>query len=208
MHKEAIIDWAIPIVLLFILTVLFRIFPWDLQLEAIFYSSENGWFAKDLSFWIALYNYASIPAFVLSLISTLILIAGFLNFRLKKFRKISLLILLTLAIAPGLFVNLVFKNNWGRTRPLDIVEFGGTMPYYGALQPSLDKGKSFPSGHASIAFFLFVPYFFLRKTNRKIALFFLQLGLCYGTLVGIGRMVQGGHFASDVIWSCGMVYLC
>lgn len=63
MHKEAIIDWAIPIVLLFILTVLFRIFPWDLQLEAIFYSSENGWFAKDLSFWIALYNYASIPAF-------------------------------------------------------------------------------------------------------------------------------------------------
>ena len=208
MQKEVIIDWAIPIVLLFILTVLFRIFPWDLQLEAIFYSTENGWFAKDQDLWIGLYNYASIPAFILFSISTLILIAGFLSLRLKKFRKVCLLILLTLAIGPGLFVNLVFKDNLGRTRPRDIVEFGGTQPYYGALQPSLDKGKSFPSGHASIAFFLFVPYFFLRKTNRKLALFFLRVGLCFGTLVGIGRMVQGGHFPSDVIWSCGMVYLC
>ena len=208
MQKEAIKDWAIPTVLLLILTILFRTLPWDLQLESIFYSSETGWFAKDHGFWIGLYKYAYIPAFVLFAISALVLVAGLLNFRFKKFRKITLLIVLTMAIGPGLFVNLVFKDNWGRTRPRDVVEFGGTMPYYGALQPSLDKGKSFPSEHASIAFFLFVPYFFLRKTNRKIALFFLQFGLCYGTLVGIGRMVQGGHFASDVIWSCGMVYLC
>ena len=208
MQKEAIKDWAIPTVLLLILTILFRTLPWDLQLESIFYSSETGWFAKDHGFWIGLYKYAYIPAFVLFAISALVLVAGLLIFRFKKFRKITLLIVLTMAIGPGLFVNLVFKDNWGRTRPRDVVEFGGTMPYYGALQPSLDKGKSFPSGHASIAFFLFVPYFFLRKTNRKTALIFLQLGLCYGTLVGIGRMLQGGHFASDVIWSCGMVYLC
>ncbi len=89
MQKEVIIDWAIPIVLLFILTVLFRIFPWDLQLEAIFYSTENGWFAKDQDLWIGLYNYASIPAFILFSISTLILIAGFLSLRLKKFRSMS-----------------------------------------------------------------------------------------------------------------------
>ena len=208
MQKEVIKDWAIPIVLLLILTILFRVFPWDLQLQAIFYSTETGWFAKELSFWTNLYKYGYIPAFVMSSISALALIAGFLNLRLKKLRKIALLILLTMAIGPGLFVNLIFKDNWGRTRPRDIVEFGGTMPYYGALEPSSDKGKSFPSGHASVAFFIFIPYFFLRKTNQKIALIFLLLGLSYGTLAGVGRMAQGGHFASDVIWSCGMVYLC
>jgi len=207
MLKGATKDWLIPITVLLTLTILFRIFPWDLQWQAAFYSTGNGWFAKEPGFWISLYTYGYIPALLMLTISAFVLITGFWVFRFKKFRKIALLLLLTMAIGPGLFVNLVFKDNWGRTRPRDVVEFGGTMPYYAVLEPSPGKGKSFPSGHASIAFFLFIPYLFLRKTHRKTALSFLALGLSYGTLVGIGRMVQGGHFASDVIWSGGMVYL-
>jgi len=207
MLKAVTKDWVMPIATLLILTILFRIFPWDLQLEDAFYSSESGWFASEPGFWISLYTYGYIPALLMFAISAFVLITGFWVFRFKKFRKIALLIVLTMAIGPGLFVNLVFKDNWGRTRPRDVVEFGGTMPYYGVLETSLGKGKSFPSGHASIAFFLFIPYLFLRKTHRKTSLSIFALGLCYGILVGIGRMVQGGHFASDVIWSAGMVYL-
>jgi membrane-associated PAP2 superfamily phosphatase len=33
------------------------------------------------------------------------------------------------------------------------------------------------------------------------------LGLAYGTVMGIGRMVQGGHFATDVLWAWGLTYL-
>jgi membrane-associated PAP2 superfamily phosphatase len=32
------------------------------------------------------------------------------------------------------------------------------------------------------------------------------LGLVYGSLVGCARVVQGAHFASDVLWALGIVY--
>ena len=37
--------------------------------------------------------------------------------------------------------------------------------------------------------------------------FWLAIGLSYGALLGLERMVLGGHFASDVVWSAGFVYL-
>lgn len=208
MQKAAIKDWATPIAVLLVLTVLFRIFPWDLQLQSAFYQIENGWWFLEEHFLIILLDkYGYIPALIMSLLSAFVLIAGFRRFRFEKFRKIALLFLLTLAIGPGLFVHGVFKEHWGRPRPHDIVEFGGTFAHKEVLQSSSGRGKSFPSGHASLGFILLVPYFFLRKANRKIALSFLALGLCYGTLRGLGRMAQGAHFASDVLWSGGLVYL-
>lgn len=70
------------------------------------------------------------------------------------------------------------------------------------------KGKSFPSGHASAAFYLIFPFFLLRNTRPLWARTFLFAGLGYGLLMGICRMCQGAHFASDVIWAGGFVYLC
>ena len=208
MQKDTIKDWAIPIVLMLILTVLFRIFPWDLQLQAIFYQFENKrWFMEDDFLITLLDKYGYIPALVMSLLSAFVLIAGFRNLKFEKFRKIALLFLLTIAIGPGLIVHGVFKEHWGRPRPHDIVEFGGAYAHLQVLQSSSGRGKSFPSGHAALGFIVLVPYFFLRKTNTKTALSFLALGLFYGTLRGIGRMTQGAHFASDVLWSGGLVYL-
>jgi membrane-associated PAP2 superfamily phosphatase len=39
------------------------------------------------------------------------------------------------------------------------------------------------------------------------SLFFVALGLGYGSLVGLARMLQGAHFLSDVLWALGFVYL-
>jgi membrane-associated PAP2 superfamily phosphatase len=49
------------------------------------------------------------------------------------------------------------------------------------------------------------------------AVFFLQnplaawtvvaLGMTYGSLLGFGRLAQGGHFLTDVIWSFVLVYV-
>lgn len=36
---------------------------------------------------------------------------------------------------------------------------------------------------------------------------FALLGLTHGALMGFGRVVQGAHWFSDVIWAAGMVYL-
>lgn len=52
-----------------------------------------------------------------------------------------------------------------------------------------------------------MPYFFLRKKHPKKGRLFLGVGLGYGMLMGIGRIAQGGHFFSDILWSAGFVYL-
>jgi len=113
-----------------------------------------------------------------------------------------------MVLGPGLIVNTAFKHNWGRPRPRQILELGGTQKYLPVWQKGISgEGKSFPSGHASVAFYLFTPFFFLRKSRKKWAVFFLLLGITYGLFMGAARMVQGAHFPSDVVWSGGVTYL-
>ena len=57
-----------------------------------------------------------------------------------------------------------------------------------------------------MGFFLMSLAFVLQRRRPRWAAFFLALGLSAGTLLGVARIVQGKHFPSDVIWSCGLVY--
>lgn len=34
----------------------------------------------------------------------------------------------------------------------------------------------------------------------------MAFGLLYGLIVGLGRVAQGRHFASDVLWAAAVVY--
>ena len=49
----------------------------------------------------------------------------------------------------------------------------------------------------------------LRQSLRTVTLAwgFGALGLLHGLLMGFGRMTQGSHWPSDVLWSAGFVYL-
>ncbi|MFH1755629.1 MAG: phosphatase PAP2 family protein, partial [Candidatus Latescibacterota bacterium] len=117
-------------------------------------------------------------------------------------------LVLVMIVGPGLIVNSVFKQNWGRPRPRDLVEFSGGKPYVMVWDKrSPDGGNSFASGHASTGFYLFTPFFFLRRRSKYWALFFLASGLGYGSLIGLARIIQGAHFLSDVVWAGGFVYL-
>ena len=58
-----------------------------------------------------------------------------------------------------------------------------------------------------MGFYFVAPYFVLRKRAPQKGLLFLGTGLGYGLLMGFGRIAQGGHFASDIMWSAGFVYL-
>jgi membrane-associated PAP2 superfamily phosphatase len=48
-------------------------------------------------------------------------------------------------------------------------------------------------------------YFWDRK--RGLAWTFGALGLLHGSIMGFGRMAQGGHWFTDVVWAAGFVYL-
>ena len=180
---------------------------WDIQLQKPFYSSSDGWFLKDTQPWKLIYKAGTIPGLLLAVYGIVLLILSFTKSKFVKFRKIGIFLLLVMIIAPGIIVNAGFKDHWGRIRPRNIKQFNGKYEYIELWQKGVTgKGKSFPCGHASMGFYFFVLYFLNRKTNKKAALFWFIFSMVYGTLIGIARMIGGGHFASDVLWAGGFVY--
>lgn len=114
-------------------------------------------------------------------------------------RKLVFL-LLALIIGPGLLVNTTFKDNWGRARPSQIVEFGGDKTYSEpwVIADQCDRNCSFVSGHSSVAFYL-TAFALLLSGSARVVVY--VLALLYGVASGFGRMAQGGHFFSDVLFS-------
>jgi lipid A 4'-phosphatase len=208
MDKRIIIDFAIPLCAAIFLTVVLHLINADIEIESRFYSPVSGWFSGKENPWHLLYEYGNIPALLLSAGGLLAFVLGFFQKKLIPYRKIGLFLVTFMILGPGLIVNTVFKDHWGRPRPIDIVNFGGTEVFRHAWEKGQPgQGKSFPSGHAAVGFFLFSPFFFLRKTSRRWAALFLCLGISYGVLMGTARMIQGGHFPTDILWSGAFTYL-
>lgn len=208
MRKGILTDLVIPGLILGILTIIFWVTDLDIAIESLFYSPEKGWFLKNANPWNFLYRYGNIPGLVLASGGALLFLWGLFSHKAMTYRKTALFLCLVMALGPGLVVNSAFKHYWGRPRPRQTQELGGTRQYLPVWQKGVSgEGKSFPSGHASVAFYLFTPFFFFRNNRRKWALFFLVLGITYGLFMGAARMVQGAHFPSDVVWAGGFTYL-
>jgi len=114
--------------------------------------------------------------------------------------RVTAFVLLSLAIGPGLVTDIALKDYWGRARPRDIVEFGGTRQFTPAFVPAdqCARNCSFVSGHAALTF-AFAPFALLAASRRRRAALSAVIGL--GLFVGAMRMVQGAHFLSDVIFA-------
>lgn len=190
--------------LLALLTLPFVFTDLDLDVARAFY--RNGWSIGDRPFWTFLYRYGTLPGLFLSVCSLAVLLLGGAGERLRAWRRPAAVVLVTLALGPGLLINALGKGYWGRPRPRDVQTFGGSQPFHRILQPGVPgRGKSFPSGHPSVGYLFCALYFVdLRRRRRPV---WLGTGLAYGTLMGAGRVLQGAHFASDVLWSGGLTYL-
>ncbi|MDH4036618.1 MAG: phosphatase PAP2 family protein [Candidatus Krumholzibacteria bacterium] len=207
-RTTVLLDWLLPVVLLVGLTIPFWTTSLDMGIEARFYSSAAGWEQGGAEPWHALKHYGVIPAWIVGIAALVVFVSSFWNSRARTWRRPALFLVLALAIGPGVIVNDVFKENWGRPRPLDVTELGGDRAYVEPwVKSPKEMGGSFVSGHAAMGFYLLVPYFLMRRRSRTKAVAVLMLGLGYGFLVGVARMVQGAHFASDVLWAFGFTYL-
>jgi len=208
LKRKTIIDFVFPIGVLLVMTALLALTDADLRLAKLFYSLEKGWPWKDAQPWDFLYRYGTIPPISLSISGLVMAVYSFSSRKTVHWRKAGIFLVLLMIIGPGLVVNTVFKDHWGRPRPTEVEMFGGKEKYLSVWERGVaGQDRSFPCGHASMGFFLFAPFFFLRKTLPKWAWSFFWVGIIYGIVMGIGRMAQGGHFASDVLWAGGMVYL-
>ncbi|MCK5917464.1 MAG: phosphatase PAP2 family protein [Cocleimonas sp.] len=176
----------------------------DLRIANLFYHAElsNPWPLGDKPLWRFFYQLG--PILTISLVGAALLII-FLS-AIKKigqhYRIQATFILLCFVIGPGLIVNTLFKDNWGRPRPINNESFGGTEHYIPPLKYNAQgDGNSFPSGHSSLGFGFIAFWFLWCKRRMKWANYALVFSLSLGCLFGFARMAAGGHFLSDVFWS-------
>ncbi len=108
-------------------------------------------------------------------------------------------LLLALALGPGLLANTILKDNWGRARPAQITEFGGTRTFTPPLlmADQCAKNCSFVSGDGA-AGFAAIAFALLAARRRALA---LTAAIGVGLLFGGNRILQGGHFLSDVLFA-------
>jgi lipid A 4'-phosphatase len=121
-------------------------------------------------------------------------------------RKALIFLAASTAAGPGFLANTLLKDHWGRARPTQIEAFGGTHHFTPAplLAAECDRNCAFVSGHAALAFSLVSFAFLLPPGNSRRRGIAAALG--FGVLVGMGRIAQGAHFLSDVVYAGLLAY--
>ncbi len=181
----------------------------DLAAAGLFYDPFDGFFLKDQP--LVRFVYELVPwvsrAVIIALL-VFVLLAWTWQRRQPFFlaqRKAAVFLLLVALVGPLLLVNGVFKEHGGRARPSQVEQFGGAKQFTRAAVPTdqCAKNCSFVSGHASSGFFFLAPAFVFATRRRT----WLAIGAGAGLGIGLVRMMQGGHFLSDVLFAGVVVYL-
>ncbi len=188
----------------------FGVYPeLDIAIERwLFDAAGNG-------FWIGA-DHRSIQirdfaAYLITAIAFVPAVAAIVKLVLPRSRLIVsgraiILLLGTLALGPGLLTNLVLKDHWGRSRPIDVTQFGGKDTFVSWWDPRGDcpKNCSFVAGEPSGAFWTIAPASFAPPPWRALA---YGAALAFGAGMGVLRMGAGGHFFTDVVFAGVLTFL-
>jgi lipid A 4'-phosphatase len=182
----------------------FLVFPGvDLWASGLFYRPDAGFFLAQWGPVRAIYAgvFYLTDAIVVGVIA--LYLASLLRGRpvARIDGRAAAFLLLALGLGPGLLVNTVLKDHWGRARPSQVTEFGGSKPFTPAPLPAANcrRNCSFPAGHPAIGFYLVSFAFLVRDRRRRRAA--EAAAIAAGAVIGLARLVQGGHFLSDVVFS-------
>ena len=112
----------------------------------------------------------------------------------------------TIVLAPGLLANVLLKDHWGRSRPIDVTQFGGSEHFVAWWDPRGDcpGNCAFVSGDVAGAFWTVAPAALAPPQWRVIA---YGAALALGTGMAVLRVMAGGHFPSDVIFAGVFTFL-
>lgn len=190
--------YIIPLIILGI--VLYFTPEIDLAISALVFDETANFYLRNDPILRAIYKSVNLLAIVMAIgVIGAYLYQLYMNKRFKYFDKKSLVyIFMVFAFGSGVIVNLGLKQNFGRARPAEIVQFGGEKKFTPAAVVNWEYGKecdSFSCGHCSFALG-FIAFFFLFRN-----IWVLIAALSYGLVVSMGRILQGGHFFSDFVFS-------
>ena len=191
--------WAITLAALFLLAaIVFTAWPEiDLRVARLFFQ-DGSWIASDHPGVDGFRRLAAVLVFGVPAAATGLALLGWLVGR-RGAERAALVLVLSLALGPGLIVNAGFKDHWGRARPSQVVEFGKDRIFTPALLPAdqCRRNCSFASGEVAMGFGLVVLSLLVSR-RRLLA---LVPGLALGGIMAVARMAAGGHFLSDVIFA-------
>ncbi|SIS57963.1 phosphatase PAP2 family protein [Neptunomonas antarctica] len=174
----------------------------DLAVTSFFYNPADGFYLKDI--WFNQFIHSTFARIhLLWLVLFIISLIYCWKNKLKAKQKVFLFLIVTMVVGPGLLVNVFIKDNSiGRARPVQIEQFGGTDTFTPAFIYSgqCQKNCSFVSGHAAIGFYAIVLGWIFRKR------IWFWSGFSLGAIIGLSRMMEGGHFLSDIVFAFWSVY--
>ncbi len=182
---------------------IFTVWPQiDLRVSGLFHDAAGGFIGDRFFFsrWIyrgipltgIFYAAAGLVVIVVSLWRRHPL-GGRWSRRLAALAWVSLL-------GSGLLVNGGLKEYWGRARPVQVSQFGGTQRFSPALTPAdqCHHNCSFVSGHATSGYILMAVGLMGSVATRRR---WLWIGLAWGAVVSLVRIAEGGHFLSDTLFA-------
>jgi lipid A 4'-phosphatase len=170
----------------------------DPRISGLFY--DHGFYLAQQG-WTRLLH-QSVRGFIVLSLTGVVVIYVYNRLRQRNLfeidsRKIAYLFLV-LILGAGLVVNVAFKDGFGRARPRDIAEFGGSEQFTPAfvVSDACDHNCSFSAGDSAGAFFVLA---FILMARRKRAI--STAGVGFGVLVSASRVAAGAHFFSDTVVS-------
>lgn len=195
--------WGLPVALGSVAGAVFLAMPEiDIGVARAFYSAgvgfaglRLGWVEVVRQAFVALY-FGTIAVCIVGLVRTWRDPAHWLTLGKPQW----LFLAACLAAGPGLVANVVLKDQWGRARPKQIVEFGGTKTFTPPLMPANQcrRNCSFVSGEASSTY---VTLYAAAALFPQWSVVLVAAGTLGGLATGLVRMSQGAHFLSDIVFA-------
>ena len=170
----------------------------------------NHWFVasfntlrSDPLFASLCYNYTKYALYAIATPISILYLAAFKVNKLKPYRTVLLLSVMTLAI--GIPIVDLLKYYFGVPRPWVL------YPDINSLY--LVRGSSFPSGHAFQAFAGTLPLVICFLTNDKVfkrnwkKIVLASILLFFAITLSFSRILAGVHFPSDILFAIGLAII-
>jgi lipid A 4'-phosphatase len=181
----------------------------DLKISGLFFDPEKKDFM--LRWRPALGLLRDVAMWVVALLVAPALFAVVLKFLWPRRRMLipgraAVFLLATLALAPGLVTNVVLKDYWPRSRPIDVPQFNGEERFTPWWDPRgiCPKNCSFVAGEGSGAFWTLAPAALAPPAWRPVA---YGAALAFAVAVSGLRLAFGAHFVSDVVFAGVFTFL-
>jgi membrane-associated phospholipid phosphatase len=202
-------EFRLALIAFGLLAVVFIALPQiDLAASSLFYRGEGRWTLSREDFWLAI-PYRGLPRIGQGLLVTLFVLwlASFVPrfAKLKARRALFGFLLAGALLGPVILVDGTIKEHSGRTRPVNIEQFGGKKQFTPAFIPAdqCSQNCSFVSGHVATASFIMAFGWLGAPAARRR---WLLASIAVGGMFAVVRMVPGGHFLSDTIFAWFATY--